>query len=221
MANLKVSFTARVEDCEAWFESPSGAVRRPADGQEVPALRWGDVGGQQYGLAILNDSRYGYDVLGSRIRLSLVRGAYDPDAIADQGLHTLRYSILPHPGDWREAGVTRQAAGFNQPLLARAGSERPGGLSQQSVTLAWRPRLSDGSVLIACLKPAHSERGTVIRLYESAGRTVGTTLSGLPPAARLSELNVVEDRVAALELLEGTAHLVFRPWQVRTLLVEE
>ncbi len=221
VANLKVSFTARLVESEAWFESPYGAVRRPADGQEVPALRWGDVGGKEYGLAILNDSRYGYDVLGSRIRLSLVRSAYDPDAIADQGLHALRYSILPHAGDWRDAGVTRLAAGFNQPLMARAVRERSQGSLPHAVTLAWRPRLSDGSVLIACLKPAHRRNGTVIRLYESAGRMAEATLSGLPPEARLSEMNIVEDSVASVELVQGTARLFFRPWQVRTLLVEE
>ena len=62
--NLKVAFTARLPECQAWFETPFAAVQRPCDGQEVPALRWADVGGAAYGMALLNDSKYGYDALG-------------------------------------------------------------------------------------------------------------------------------------------------------------
>ena len=63
--NLKVAFTARLPECQAWFETPFAAVQRPCDGQEVPALRWADVGGAAYGMALLNDSKYGYDALGT------------------------------------------------------------------------------------------------------------------------------------------------------------
>jgi alpha-mannosidase len=61
--NLKIAFTANLPETEAWFETPFAAVRRPCDGQEVPALRWADVGGSKYGMALLNDSKSGYDIL--------------------------------------------------------------------------------------------------------------------------------------------------------------
>ena len=110
--DLKAAFTAHLPECEAWFETPFAAVRRPADGQEVPALRWTDVGGDTYGIALLNDSKYGHDALGNRLRITLVRSGYEPDAISDIGRHEIRYSLLPHPGNWRDAGVVRQATAF-------------------------------------------------------------------------------------------------------------
>jgi alpha-mannosidase len=218
IADLKIAFTTCLDDCQAWFETPFGAVRRPSGGQEVPALRWVDVGGPAYGLAILNDGRYGFDVLGNRLRMTLVRGAYYPDAIADQGSHVVRYGIFAHAGDWRDAGVVEQAAGFNQPLLGRVGTASSG---QTPITPAmpWRPRLSPGSVVVACLKPAHGPQGQIMRLYESAGRSADVTLSGLPPAAHLLETNVVEDPIAPIAIGDGSVRLSFRPWQVRTLLV--
>ncbi|MBA3709922.1 MAG: alpha-mannosidase, partial [Planctomycetes bacterium] len=110
---LRVAFTARLPEAEAWFETPFAAEKRPCDGQEVPALRWADVGGETYGIAVINDSKYGYDALGTRLRLNLIRSGYNPDAISDVGSHTIRYSLMPHAGGWREAGVVPAAAGFN------------------------------------------------------------------------------------------------------------
>ncbi|HJZ49441.1 MAG TPA: glycoside hydrolase family 38 C-terminal domain-containing protein, partial [Roseiflexaceae bacterium] len=215
--NLKAAFTARLPESEAWFETPFAAVRRPCDGQEVPALRWADVGGAEYGIALLNDSKYGYDALGNRLRLTLLRSGYEPDAISDVGKHTIRYSLVPHPGDWRAAGVARLAAGFNQPLLARLVSTAQPASAASST---WRPELRGAeAVLIACLKHAH-DGGRVVRLYESAGATCEVELRGLPGGARVWEANLVEDRLRQLHAHNGAVRLAFQPWQVRTVVVE-
>jgi alpha-mannosidase len=217
--NLKVAVTARLEECEAWFETPFAAARRPSDGQEVPALRWADIGGDSYGIALLNDSKYGYDALGGRLRLTLLRSAYEPDSIPDIGQHTIRYSLLPHPGNWREAQVVCHAAGFNQPLLARhVPHDRP--LVERSGH-RWRPYLSHNrSVQIAGLKPAHDRSGWIMRLYESGGRTVEVELCGLPDGVRAWQTNLIEDRLSQLDVRGGAVRLVFHPWQVQTILVE-
>lgn len=217
--NLKAAFTARLDDCEAWYETPFAAVRRPADGQEVPALRWADVGGGEYGFALINDSKYGYDALGCRLRLTLLRSGYDPDAVSDVGPHMIRYSLVPHPGSWRESRVVQTAAGFNQPLIARLVGDLRAAAPPSEAT--FRPTLSPGgSVQIACLKRARSGQGVIARLYESAGRTQETRLENLPAQAVVTETNIVEDRLRVLDSAHGSVSLTFRPWQVRTLLIE-
>ena len=40
---------------------------------EVCAQRWADIGDGGYGVALLNDSKHGYDIHGSTMRLSLLR----------------------------------------------------------------------------------------------------------------------------------------------------
>ena len=213
--NLKVAFTTKQLECQAWFETPFGAVRRAADGQETPALHWVDVGGADYGLALVNDSRYGHDVLGNRMRLTLVRSAYEPDTISDVGIHHLRYALIPHPGDWREARIPQAGAGFNQPLIARMLS------SSTPARKVWRPYLSqNSSVLINSLKTALDGSGRIIRIYESAGRTVETQLEGLGDEAQVWETNLIEDRLRRLPASDGKLRLTFQPWQVRTLLIE-
>ena len=216
--NLKVAFNARLPETEAWYESPSGAARRPADGQEVPALRWADVGGSEYGLALLNDGRHGHDALGGRLRLTLVRSAFDPDPASDFGTHRLRYSLVPHPGDWREAGIPRQAAEFNQPLLPHLPSARPGSTSRQRQS--WRPRLAGSpNVQLAALKPAQNGRGVVLRLQETFGRPGEAVVEGLPANQRAFQATITEDLLEELPLRDGRLRLPMRPWQVATIVV--
>jgi alpha-mannosidase len=200
---LKVAFTAKLAGTRAWYETPFAAVERPADGQESVALRWADVGNNEYGFALLNDSKHGHDALGSRLRLTLVRSAYDPDRIADVGRHAIRYAFVPHHGDWRKAGIVRAAASFNQPLIARKVIGKKTGKS-------WRPQLTGSpNVQIACIKRAHTGKGAIVRLYESAGKPGRVTMTG-----KLWETNVLEDKQGRV-----SKTLTFRPWQVRTILV--
>jgi alpha-mannosidase len=214
--NLKVAFTAHLLEAQAWFETPFAAVQRPGDGQEVPALRWADVGGPEYGFSVLNDSKYAYDALGCRLRLTLLRSGYDPDAISDVGQHEINYSFYAHPGDWRAAGVVRQAAGYNQPLIAQKIETESADAND-----VWQPVLSGAAgVIPACLKPAHAGTGRVLRLYESGGQTAEVELSGFGAGARVWETTVTEDKRSEYRVVNGRVALVFRPWQVRTLLLE-
>jgi alpha-mannosidase len=77
-------------------------------------------------VALLNESKYGYDILGHTIRLSLLRAPGFPDPEADQGSHHFAYALFPHEGDLRDAGVIAEAEHFNlpsrcSPVRVRAG----------------------------------------------------------------------------------------------------
>lgn len=215
--NLKAAFTARLLECQAWFETPFAAVQRPGDGQEVPALRWADVGGPEYGISVLNNSKYGYDALGSRLRLTLARSGYEPDAISDVGQHEISYSLYPHPGDWRSADVVRQATGFNQPLLGRVITTE----KSANGTRAWAPEVKGSSnVISAAWKQAYDGQGCVLRLYESSGYAGQVEVGGIPPELHVWEVTVTEDKASKCSILNGKVSLNFRPWQIKTLLFE-
>lgn len=211
--NLKVAFTARMPECEAWFETPFAAVQRPSDGQEVPALRWADVGGSTYGVALINDSKYGYDALGCRLRLTLIRSGYDPDTISDVGQHTIRYRFYPHPGRWQDAQVVSNALAFNQPPITAGGASD---LGESAVMVAPLRMPQGSSVQIACLKNAHDGIGVIARFYESVGRASEVRLE-VPAGALVYETNVVEDNLKILPVVGVTLRLAFGPWQTRTL----
>ena len=212
---LKISFNARLNQCEAWYETPFAAALRPADGQENSALRWADVGGSEYGIAVLNDSKHGYDILGTRLRLTLLRSAYDPDAISDVGLHEINFSLLPHVGDWRRGGVVASAAAINQPLLARVQAGASSLNEREPATL--RPHLSGSpNIVISALKPGRSG-GRIVRLYDATGEGGTCLLHGLPTGTFVEETNVLEDVAERLAFDGNALPLTFRPWQVRSL----
>ncbi len=234
--NLALSFGTRLPACEAVYETPFGANSRPADGLVVPGLRWAHIGNADYGLALLNDSKYGFDALGSRLRAHVVRSSYEPDTVSDCGSVTrCAFGVVPHPGDWRDAHLGELAAGFNTPLRARvaggatAATEASGraGVVPAELGATGRPHLREAStVVIDALKYADRGDGAVVvRLHESAGRPARARLAGLPAGATVLAANIVEDVTGPLEPAVGTdgdteVSLGFRPFEVKTLLVQ-
>src|SRR5690242_21418473 len=88
---------------------------------ETCAHRWIDLSEGGYGVSLLNDGKYGHDVHGNVMRLTLLKSGIDPDPQADQGIHRFTYSLLPHRGDWREARTVQRAYELNVPAIILCG----------------------------------------------------------------------------------------------------
>ena len=72
---------------------------------EWVAHRFVDLSEPGFGLALINDSKYGHSVRDNVLGLSLVRSPVYPDPLADEGEQRFTYALMPHAGDWVEAGV--------------------------------------------------------------------------------------------------------------------
>jgi len=210
--NLKVSFTTTLEQTRSTFEIPYAAAERPADGQERPALRWADICGHDYGLAVLNDCKYGYDALGSRLRLSLLRSSYEPDLLPDCRVHRFCYALVPHVGNWRDACLARRGAEFNQPLLSTVTEKHEERPCHGSLRLD-----GDEAIVISALKPAEDDSGWIVRLYDSCGK--GGTVRFVLPAGivRVHGVNPVENNLDSGEAVNGGYSVSLAPWEVRSL----
>lgn len=115
---LKIVFQVNASSTKVSAEIPYGAIERDQSGAESVMGKWVDISDGDYGVAILNNGRNGYDATHDVIRLSAIRGPWAPDPRADEGLHTFSYSIYPHRQGWREGKVVFQADAFNSPLMA-------------------------------------------------------------------------------------------------------
>ena len=152
---LKVAFPVDVHAARATYEIQYGHLERPTHANtswdvarfEVCAHRWADLSEPGYGVALLNDCKYGYDIRGNVMRLSLLRGPGWPDPESDQGAHRFSYALFPHAGDLREAGVIAEAEAFNLPLVAvrpaRGRAGRPRASRRRVVRRARRPTERD------------------------------------------------------------------------------
>lgn len=215
---IKAAFPLAVKEAAARFEIPFGSVIRPADGSEVPALRWVDVAEKSgvYGVSVLDDSRYGFDVKGGTIRLSVIHGATYPDPEADRGRHELVYCLLPHRGDWKQAQTQRRAMELNRPLRAVFPMTHAGKLPAVHSFVRIRP---DNVVLSALKKEmGYAERGLILRLYEAEGENTRAGLE-FPWAVEAFETDLIE-RPTGKALGSGAAITVeLAPYEIKTIRV--
>ena len=129
---------------------------------EICAHRWIDLAEERFGVALLNDGKYGHRAKAGVLDLNLLRSPGYPDPDADRGHHEFTYSLLPHAGRSDRLEVCREAQALNQPLRLVGpgrGLGRPGSFVQV-----------EGPFVIDAIKGAEDDQGLVIRGHEALGQ---------------------------------------------------
>jgi alpha-mannosidase len=223
---LKVAVDVSVGADSATYEIAYGAIGQPTaprtQGErakyEHAGHRWADLSDSAYGVSVLNDSKYGWDIRGHRIRLSLLRAPAWPDSLADRGVQRFRYAIYPHAGDWRAALTERRGQEFNVPLLAVAEPAHAGALGRE-----WSlAQVAPADVYVTAVKRAEDSDALVLRLVEWHGRATQATIVLGRPVTRVRRANLLEDPGEELPLSPDRRQvtLPLRPFEIATLLVE-
>ncbi|MEI2398569.1 alpha-mannosidase [Paenibacillus phytohabitans] len=217
---LKVAFPVDIVAAKATYEIPFGALERPTHRNtsweqarfEVCGHRWADLSEGGYGVSLLNDCKYGYDIHDGVLRLSLLRSPRWPDRNADQGEHEFTYSLYPHGGGWRQADVVREAAELNEPVQVIGEQPHSG---RYSSTYAWL-NFQSSHVMLDTIKSAEDGSGVIVRMYESAGSRGTAALDWKDADIRACRVNLLESETGTLETSGGAASLSFRPYEVQT-----
>ncbi len=216
---FRVAFPVAVEADEASFEIQYGHVRRATHDNtkwqyaqfESMAHRWADLSSREYGVALLNDSKYGYRVKGHELSLSLLRSPTEPDPIADRHEHTFTYSLLPHTGDVASSDVLANAAVLNQGVNVFVGFEANG---------AKLPVEIEGGegVELAVLKRAEKDDKLIVRLVETRGLHAKGTLRVAGDAA-ITPVDLMEWNEVGTAT-KGAADFELTPFEIRTYRIE-
>jgi alpha-mannosidase len=220
-------FPTTINGGKSTHEIPFGSIDRP-DAIEFPAQNWVDHGDGRRGLALLNIGLPGNLVTDGTMMVSLLRahtlgaygfgGGYEPGMSSDSGYQlgqerTMQYALVPHAGDWREAGVFRDGLEINHPLICR-------NVIPHSGTLPGRWGLLDVSnpnVVVSSLKP--TEDGAVaLRVYEASGRPAqGVTIKLQANVRSAREANLMEDVGADVKTEGNTVRVDLTPFEIKTL----
>jgi alpha-mannosidase len=213
---IKLAFPLSLEDPVVTCETAYGSVVRPADGLEYPMQRWVDLSSGGYGVALLNDSRYGYDVEGRTVSISVLRSPTEPAYNTDEGHHLLRYSLYPHSGNWKEAGVMRRGYEFNYPLMAivegRHGGKLPSAFSAISV--------EPDNVIMEVLKKAYDTDDFVIRLYEVHGRGCEVSVRMPIEVESAYEADLMERKVKDVDFEGCVVRFPIGAYEIKTIVVK-
>ena len=165
---LRANFDVNIRNTEAVYDIQFGNVKRPTHWNtswdmakfESVAHQWVDFAERDYGVALLNDCKYGHSVKDSTIGISLLKGAIYPDLEADTGFHEFTYSLLPHEGDFVTGKVAEEAWKLNNPITPfKAINFLPNFMKIESKY----------PVMIDAIKKHEDSEGTLIRIHDHTG----------------------------------------------------
>ena len=166
---LRTAFHTLVVSDHAKFDIQYGFIRRPNHENtlwdkakfEVCGHKWVDISESNWGVALLNDCKYGFRVRDGSIDMNILRAQHQPSDLTDRGVHTLRYGLYPHSGDISDNLVMRKAYEFNVPAECFESGDKT---SELEASL-----LQAQGVIAEAIKYAEDGNGLILRLFEPSG----------------------------------------------------
>jgi alpha-mannosidase len=212
---LKVAFLVNIYTKEAIHEIQFGHIRRPnhrsrpfdRDRFEVCNHRWTALTEENRGIAILNDSKYGINVLENSMNLTLLKSALAPDPMADKGIQTFTYSIFYWMGSFSDSDVVREGYELNYPVLVQ-----PGDAGEASIF-----SLDAANIVLETVKMAEDgSEDIIVRLYEAKRNSTRCSLSTKLPVIKAIQTDMLEKNLKELTISHGKIELDFRPFEIKT-----
>ncbi len=230
---LKVWFHFDVNSDRATFEIPFGNLERSTTTNtswdkarfEVPMLKWADLSEPDYGVAMLNDGRYGISAEHSSFGLSIAKTPIYPDYATDIELSTFTFSVYPHVGRWEEALVPQRAYELNAPIrvmlrgdVSRSPRKNASHFFEHSFI-----RIDSDNVMVESVKDAEDDNSVILRLYEMHNKRGNAQLElwKKVTSARRTDLLETKETRDNLEVFPGNKIIVpYSNYQILTVKID-
>ena len=215
---LKTAFSVDIRGVFARYDVQEGNIVRPitrntsweAAKFEVVAHKWADLSETGYGVALLNDCKYGYDIKEDTMRLSLLKSATDPDYSADYGTHEFTYSLYPHKEEWYNSGLEEEAFDLNSPVVVLDGASALGNESLISFDAK--------NIVLDAFKKAENEEAYVLRFHEYTGRRGRLTLTTGLKFDSWCEADLMENPLG--EWKQTAMEVEVKPYEIKTIMLK-
>lgn len=180
---------------------------------ESVAHKWVDMSEGNYGVALLNDGKYGFGTDGATLTVTLAKCGGFPYPGASDEIPDFTYSLLPHAGG-ALTDVIREAYVLNNPMTAL-----PGGTGSLPSAFSLVTSDDDG-VVVETVKRAEEGDGTVFRLYEAVKGHHTVRLRFGVPVREAWLVNLMEQDPTPVPVTDGTVTLSVKPFEILTLQVK-
>lgn len=215
---LKTAFSVDIRGVFARYDVQEGNIVRPitrntsweAAKFEVVAHKWADLSETGYGVALLNDCKYGYDIKEDTMRLSLLKSATDPDYSADYGTHEFTYSLYPHKEEWYNSGLEEEAFDLNSPVVVLEGASALGNESLISFDAK--------NIVLDAFKKAENEEAYVLRFHEFTGRRGRLTITTGLKFDSWCEADLMENPLG--EWKQTAIEVEVKPYEIKTIMLK-
>ncbi|NJR20050.1 MAG: hypothetical protein HC777_00020 [Hyphomonadaceae bacterium] len=221
---LKVAFETNIRSRTGVYDLPFGHIERATHRNtgfdqakfEVCGHKWADLSEGNYGVALLNDCKYGYDIKGNVMRLSLLRSPVRPTLNSDLCEHIFSYALLPHSGGWREAQIDRHGYSFNiSPLVVVKTPSSDGGSHVMPSTMSF-VEVEAKATIIEAIKQSEDGNGLIIRTFDSHGTHDKVRFTFGVPLTHLGETNLLEEPLNDLGWERSSFVAHFCPYEIKT-----
>jgi len=217
---LKAAFPLDVLSSTATYDIQFGHATRPTHENtswdkakfEVYGHKWVDISESGYGVSLLNDCKYGHNTEGSTLKLTILKCGTYPNPDADQGLHTFTYSLVPHVGDFRSAGIIQEAYALNQPLVAVQACGNSTLPSTFSLVSCDQP-----GIIIETVKKAEADDGMIVRMYEAFGGRCTANITVTPGFSKAYLCDLMENELQELSMVDNRVTLPMSNFEITTL----
>ncbi len=219
---LKVKFPVDVFAQNATFDIQFGNIERPIYGNtswddakfETCAHKYVDISENGYGVALLNDCKYGHDVLDGNLGLTLLRSPTYPYKDADQGKHKFTYSLCPHNGRLSESDTLKLAFDLNNPLFA-VNSVGSGNLESYSMI-----ECDYSNLVVDTVKMSEDKKGVIVRLYETFRERTDAIIKTGFEFKKVYKCDLRENVISELDGVGESVEIKVKPYEIVTLKFE-
>ena len=211
---LKVAFPVNAYANEAFHETQFGYAKFPvhrsyqtdADRYEVCNHRYTALTDGAHGAAVLNNGKYGVNVMENEIRLTLLKSAMMPDQTADRGAQHFTYAFYPFDGAFQDSDVVHQAQELNDSMIV-IGKGEP----NAPIFLGNTP-----NIIVETVKPADTmENALLVRAYEAMGKQTDCAFTVHPQVKSVVETDMLEENGQPVDV--GRIH--FGAFEIKTFIL--
>ncbi|KAI8620662.1 galactose mutarotase-like domain-containing protein [Chytriomyces sp. MP71] len=225
---LKVEFPLNVNSDIATYETQFGYIQRPTHYNtswdlarfEVCGHKFADLSEYGFGVALLNDCKYGYGTKGNVMRLSLLRAPKDPDNTTDMETHNFNYALYPHRGSFLESDVVKVAYQYNIKPIVHPTLVNPSALVSADYFTVSKPNLVLDTVKLAEDPRVTGHNGQVdviLRFYEAYGGRGVANVKTLFNVKEAKFTNILEDLGDSIKVEDdGSLNIAFGPFKIVT-----
>lgn len=215
---LKANFPVDINTLDAIFDIQFGNVKRHVHKNtswdkakfEVCGQKWMDMSEGGYGVSLITDSKYGFDMNYKKMGVSLIKSATDPYPEADLGEHMFTYGIYCHEGNWKESKTPLLAQDLNQePIIIATSNEH---LRENSFV-----ETTSENIIIDTLKVAEDSQQLILRSYENENKRTKALFKINENIEKIELCNLLEEVIAEIPVVNQEEFMIeFKPFEIQT-----
>ncbi len=139
--------------------------------------------------------------------------------------HVFEYALVPHRGNWRQAGLVKSGYEFNNPLIAIQTDIHDGKYPPEHSFFS----TSDENIVVSSLKPktngneafkaktaTDASNGVILRLYEPLGRSEEISIRSGFPIEKAEKVNLMERKPEEVTFTHETVKAEIGPNAIET-----